>query len=121
MVNFHPLILCRKLSVQHGEEGNVSVDGVRGAAFLLQPGVDYFRVCLHARLLVRDDKHLVRNEVEPVLSGLALEVADVHHPAHVHVAQVVPSSTRQHLQCCDGLVGGLTALSQPVERPADGN
>lgn len=119
-MNFHPLILCRKLSIQHGEEGNVSIDGVRRAAFLLQPGVDYFRVCLHAGLLVWDDKHLVWDEVEPVLSGLALEVADVHDPAHVHVAQVVPSSARQHLQCCDGVVGGLTALSEPVDRPADG-
>lgn len=119
-MSFHPLILCGKLSIQHGEEGSVGVDGVRGAAFLVQPRGDDLRVCLHAGLFVRDDKHLVRDEVEPILGGLALDVADVHDPTHVHVAQVVPSSARQHLQGCDGVVGGLPAPSEPVDRLADG-
>lgn len=120
LMDFHPLALCRKFSIQHREEGRVWIDGVRCCALLLQPGADYLWVGLHAGLFVRDDKHLIRDEVGPVLSGLALEVAEVHDSTHIHVPEVVPASTRQHLQRCNGEVGGGTTLSEPVGGPADG-
>lgn len=120
-MGFHPLVLCRKFAIQHMEEGYVWIDGLSCRALLLQPGADYLRVCLHAGLLVRDDKHLIWDEVQPVLSGLALEVAEVHDSTGVHIPEVVPASARQHLQRCDGDVGGSTTLSEPVGGVADGD
>lgn len=120
-MGLHPLALRRILAVQHREEGNVTIYGVRRGAFLLQPGADYLRVGLHARLLVGDDKHLIWDEVEPVLSGLTLEEAEVHDSTHIHVPEIVPATTRQHLQSCERDVGGGTALSEPVGGAAHGD
>lgn len=119
-MGFHPLVLCRKFAIQHMEEGYVWIDGLSCRALLLQPGADYLRVCLHAGLLVRDDKHLIWDEVESVLRSLALEVAEVHDSTHVHIPEVVPASTWQHLQRGDGDVGGGATLSEPVGGVADG-
>lgn len=119
LMGFHPLVLRRKFSIQHREEGYVWIYGMRCRAFLLQPGTDYLWVCLYACLLLGDDKHFIWDEVEPVLSGLALEVAEVHDSTQVHVPKVVPASAWQHLQCCDGEVGGGTTLSEPICAVAD--
>jgi len=120
-MGFHPLVLCRKFAIQHREEGNLCIYGMRCQASLLQPGADYLRVHLNARLLVGDDKHLIWDEIKPVLGALALEVAEVHDSTCVHVAEVVPASARQHLQCCDGEVGGGATLPEPVGGAADGD
>lgn len=70
---------------------------------------------------MRYDKHLIWDEVEPILSGLALEVAEVHDSTHIHVPEIVPASTWQNLQGCDREVGGGTTLSEPVDGAADGD
>lgn len=116
---FHPCVLRRKLAIQNWEKWCISIYGVRCGAFLLQPGADYLWVGLHACLLLRDDKHLIWNEVKPVLGGLALEVAEVHHSAHVQVPEVVPASSWQDFQGREGNVGGGPALSEPVGRTAN--
>lgn len=121
LVGFHPLVLRWKFSIQHREEGDVWIDGVRCRALLLKPGADYLRVGLHASLFVRDHKHFIWDQVEPVLSGLALSVGHVHDSSHVHVAEVVPASTWQYFQCRDGEVGGGTTLSEPVYGAGDGD
>ena len=117
-MGFHSLVLHRKLCVQHRREGCVHVDGKRRCALLLQPGAEDLRVGLHTGLLLGDDKDLVREEVEAVLGGLTLGVAEVHDPTHVHVPQVVPASTGQNLQGRDGEAG--PTLAQPVGGPTQG-
>lgn len=114
LVGFHSLTLCWKFSIQHREEGNVSIDAQGCSTGLLQPGADDLWAGFNTSYFMGNDKHFIWDEVHTVLRGPALEVAHVHHLTHVHVPQVVPSSTWQHLQCCEGEVGGSATLSEPV-------
>ena len=77
--------------------------------------LDHAGVDLQVAALVWHNKHVVGDEVQAVVGGLALRVVEGDHLTHVQVAQVVKADARQHLHAVQWSagVGGASTGTVP--------
>lgn len=98
LVSFNTLVFFRESSIDQRKIGSFCIDGVWSGASLVHPWHDDLRVCFHSTHFLWNDKDFIWNEIGTIFCGLTLGIAQIHHPAHVHVAQVIPASTWKNLQ-----------------------
>lgn len=96
-----------ELTIEVGEEGELSVDGGAPGVSVVDPVVDELRAGLHYTLPPRDHLRAVWDEVLAVLGGEALRIVSPEHQPQLDVAQVVPAASWQRPQ--HGHIQGLPA------------